>query len=83
MDNQTKFEEVVNEPTITLRVSDNLFNRLVQRAKHEGFRTVEAYCEFKMIQNLERNIGEPHINSPSMISGVSAQKITGPSWSQK
>ena len=69
----------LTEARIVLRVSDNIFDKLMMKAQHKGFPNLEAYCESIVISSLTTKVGEPTINSPSTMSEQSAKKITGPS----
>ena len=79
----SEIPNVVNldEAVIPLRVSHQVFDRLAKKAKFSGFDSVEKLCIFILLKSLETKVGAPSIESPTSVSGVEAQKITGPSGS--
>ena len=76
---QDKPDLSLTEARIVLRVSDDIFDKLMLKAQHKGFPNLEAYCESLVVSSLVTKVGEPTINSPTQISEQAAKKITGPS----
>ena len=71
----------INEARIILRVSNEIFDKLMMKAQHQGYPSLEAYCEFLVTSSLVTKVGAATINSPSQVSEQTAKKITGPSGS--
>ena len=69
----------IDEARIILRVSNEIFDKLMMKAQHQGYPSLEAYCESLVVSSLTTKVGEATINSPTHMSGVQAKKITGPS----
>ena len=68
----------VDEAVIPIRVPNDMFDRFVKAAQFHKYPTVEAWAESTLILSLTTKIGAPSIASPTELSGVEANKITGP-----
>lgn len=68
-----------DEAVIPLRVSNDVFDKLHKAANFYGFPTTEAYCIYRLIESLDRKVGQASIDAPSHFSGTETRKITGPS----
>lgn len=68
----------IDEARIVLRLSHNIVDRLVKASMFHKFPTMEAYCVARLIESLNQKVGAAYIDSPTSVSGVEAQKITGP-----
>lgn len=71
----------LEEARFPLTVSNDIFDKFVNAANHLGFSSVETWAISTLIQSLNTKVGAAVITSPSEVSGQSAAKITGPSYS--
>ena len=69
----------LDEARINLRVSNQIFDRLMKAAQFHNFPNLEAYCTARLIESLQTKIGAAYIDSPHALNGGEAQKVTGPS----
>ena len=75
--------ELLEQARINLRVSPNVFDRLLKQAEFYGVE-IEEHCVNILEESLKALIGKPHINAPSQVGGASefvAKKITAPTYS--
>ena len=91
MDQENNFGTIVNDregqkPTLPLdearlilRISDDIFNRLLKAASFYNYPSVEDFCIHKLIESIQTKAGAAHIESPSFVNGQEAKKISGPS----
>ena len=71
----------IEEARFPITVSNDIFDRFVKASSHMGYPSVETWATATLIQSLTTKVGHASIDSPTQVSGVSAQKITGPSFS--
>ena len=71
----------IDEARIVLRVSNEIFDKLMLKSQHQNFSSLEAYCESLVLSSLITKVGEATISAPAQMSGVQAKKISGPSHS--
>ena len=68
----------LDEARINLRLTNQLFDRLVKAAQFNKFPSVEDYCIYILTQSLQTKIGAANIDAPSYQNGIEARKISGP-----
>lgn len=68
----------LDEARINLRVSHQIFDRLLKAAEFHNFPNLEAYCTARLIETLQTKVGATYIDSPNAMNGGEARKVTGP-----
>jgi len=70
--------ELLEMSRINLRVTPNLFDRLLKQAEFHGIE-IEEHCVNILQESLSTQIGKATITAPSNIGGTVQKKVMGPS----
>ena len=69
----------LDEAVVPLRMPHSILDRLQNAAEFHGYPSLESYCMARLIETLDRKVGQAYIDSPSQYSGMETRKISGPS----
>jgi hypothetical protein len=69
--------ELLEMSRLNLRISPNIFDRLLSAAEFSGL-TIEEYATNILVDSLNTVIGKATITAPSWLSGTNQKKVTAP-----
>jgi hypothetical protein len=69
--------ELLEMSRLNLRISPNIFDRLLSAAEFSGL-TIEEYATNILVDSLNTTVGKATINAPSWLSGTNQKKVTAP-----